>query len=274
MNADLLEKSFDRLAERLQGVQPRQVCVLGSGWDPAAGAFETTSRVSYADIPLLGGTAVAGHAGTVDAVSTRAGDCLFFRGRRHRYECDAWEPVVFPAFAAARFGARTLFLTNAAGSIRADLQPGNLMAIDDHINAMGGNPLAGPHAPVLGDRFPDLTSVYTPTLRTALDAAAAGLDRPLRHGVYLAVDGPTYETPAEVRAYAALGAHAIGMSTVPEAIVGAAMGLQVAAVSCITNAAAGPGTAALSHADVIEVAQRAAADMAALVTAFLGRLGP
>jgi len=273
INIDTLQASADALRERLGEAAPSVAAILGSGWGTAIEDWTILQTVPYEEIPVLGPAAVKGHAGALHLADTGNGTCLVFQGRRHRYGCSSWDPVIFPAFLAQAVGARTLLVTNAAGGIREDLEPGDLMVIDDHINAMGDNPLLGAHRPELGPRFPDLTRLYTPELRSQLDSAAVAQAIDLKHGVYVAVNGPSYETPAEVRAYAALGADAVGMSTVPEAIVAGALGLNVAGLSCITNRAAATGNGRLSHDDVIDVTRAATPKMRALISAFIGCMG-
>jgi inosine/guanosine/xanthosine phosphorylase family protein len=158
-------------------------------------------------------------------------------------------PVVLPVWILKQFGAQAVLLTNASGGIRDDLRPGTLMAIEDHINLLGGNPLTGAHNPAFGERFPDQTAVYDRDLRQALIASGADAS-----GVYVATAGPTFETPAEIRAFRALGADAVGMSTVPEAIFANALGLKVAGLSCVCNRAAGLGDEKLSAEDVLRTA--------------------
>ncbi len=272
INVNTLQASTDVLRDRLDNPSPSVVAVLGSGWGAAIDDWAILQTVPFVQIPVLGATAVKGHAGVLHLADTGNGTCLVFQGRRHRYGCSSWDPVIFPAFLAHALGAHTLLVTNAAGGIREDLEPGDLMVIDDHINAMGDHPLRGPHREELGPRFPDLTRLYTPEFRTLLDETATAQGIALSHGVYVAVSGPSYETPAEVRAYASLGAHAVGMSTVPEAIVAGALGLNVAGLCCITNRAAATGNARLSHDEVIAVTRKAAPKMRALVDAFIGRV--
>ena len=167
-----------------------------------------------------------------------------------------------------QFGATRVMLTNSAGGARADLKPGDLMIIRDHINFMFANPLTGPHNPAWGPRFPDQSHVYTPVLRDLLKRAAKRIDLPVSEGVYLASPGPTYESPAEVRMFQTLGADALGMSTVPEAILASAAGFQVAGLSCITNVAAGILDQPLSHAEVTEMTRLTMPKMQALIASF------
>ena len=213
--------------------------ILGSGWRAAATAFKIQGRLNYRAIPGLGCPTVAGHDGALLWGTCSGLETFVFLGRRHWYEGAGWEPVAFPIYLLKAFGASLVVLTNAAGGIRDDLVPGALMVIDDHINAMGVHPLVGPHDACWGARFPDQTQVYDADLRRRMDRAAKHLGQPLAHGVYLAASGPTYETPAEIRAFRAWGADAVGMSTVPEALLAHAAGLRVGALSFIANRAAG-----------------------------------
>jgi len=272
MNMAVLENAAEQVRARIGAFRPTVALILGSGWGEAMRAFTEVTSIPYSQLPGLGATGVQGHAGVLHAASLGALPLFVFEGRRHWYEGAGWEPVAIPVFLAARFGASTLILTNAAGGIRDDLKVGDLMVIDDHINALGSNPLIGPHDGRWGTRFPDQTEIYDGRCRALLDQTAARRGETLPHGVYMASPGPAYETPAEIRACRALGADAVGMSTVPEAMLGHAAGLRVAAVSCITNLAAGLGTAAVSHDDVIEETRRNRDRLAGLLAAFLGEL--
>jgi inosine/guanosine/xanthosine phosphorylase family protein len=252
--------------------RPLAALILGSGWNEVAEAFPIRRAVPYADIPCLGSAGVAGHAGRL--LSSDAGNCplLVFQGRRHWYEGAGWEPIACPIRISLAMGARFVVLTNAAGGIRADLKAGDLMVIDDHVNAMGVNPLIGPHVPAWGQRFPDQSGIYDPALRGRLHSAAERLGMRLPHGVYLATAGPAYETPAEVTAFRAMGADAVGMSTVPEATLAHAAGMRVAGVSCIANPAAGVSPAPLSHEDVLAATSRAQPRMKRLLIEFFTSL--
>jgi purine-nucleoside phosphorylase len=272
LDVDEMLKSCEAAKRLLPPVEPVCTLVLGSGWSSVVDSFEVLARVGYDRIPCLRGRGVAGHPGNLAAFRFAGREFLAFNGRRHTYEGLGWEPVVFPAFFARSSGCEALLLTNASGGIRDDLAPGSLLAIDDHINTLPGNPLTGPYDPRLGARFPDQSAVYNAALRRTLDEAAADAGVALKHGVYLAAPGPCYETPAEVEAYRRLGADAVGMSTVPEAVVGSAIGRRVAAVSCIANRAAGAAERELSHKDVIAAVDRSRPSMAALVAAFLERV--
>jgi len=272
MNQALLEEAAAAVKRRLKGASPQDALVLGSGWGDVADCFDAVDVLPYSEIPTLGGTRVVGHAGRLVLASCEGRQLLIFQGRRHWYEGVGWEPVALPVFLCVRFGVSRVLFTNAAGGVRENLQPGDLMVIDDHVNAIGSNPLAGPHDSIWGPRFPDMSEVYDRELRAALDAAAAAVGQALAHGVYLATTGPVYETPAEIRAYAAMGADAVGMSTVPEATLAHAAGLRVAGLSCITNLAAGVSPTPLSHDEVIAETGRAQHRMQALLPRFFSAL--
>jgi xanthosine phosphorylase len=257
------------LRERLQ---PRVGIVLGSGLGAVADAVQDAITVGYADLPGFPRPSVQGHAGR--AVLGRLGGvpvCVLM-GRAHLYEGGDPAQRTTPVRALRAAGAEVLVLTNAAGSLREDLGPGRLMAISDHINLSGFNPLIGPNDESIGPRFPSLRDAYEPALRAELRAAAADLGIDLGEGVYLAVSGPSFETPAEIRAFRILGADAVGMSTVHETIVARHAGLRVAAVSAISNLAEGMSDVPLSHEQTLADAQRAAGDLARLLEAFVGRL--
>jgi len=273
LDMNLLMEACEATQALLPPVKPPCVLVLGSGWSKVVEGLPARATVDYADIPCLGATSVEGHDSRLCILSAQGMDIAVFHGRRHWYEGAGWEPIVFPVVFAKHLGASVLLLTNAAGGIREDLSPGSLMVIDDHINAMPSNPLQGPHQPALGPRFPDQTEVYDSALGRLLDRAgkAAGTQPP--HGVYIAVPGPAYETPAEIAAYRRMGADAVGMSTVPEAMVANATGLRVAALSCITNSAAGIADSALTHREVIGTTRQAQPHMKALLGEFFRLLG-
>lgn len=255
MNHELLEKALAHVKDQWPDARPSFGLICGSGWSEVAGAFESLGSLDYSGIPGLGATGVVGHAGKLVRARVQGRELFIFQGRRHFYEGEGWTPVALPVFLLKRLGASKVVLTNAAGGVRKDLKPGDLMLIDDHINLFGANPLVGPHNPVWGPRFPDQTAVYDPKLRTLAERAAKASGVALAHGVYLASSGPTYETPAEIRTYRGLGADAVGMSTVPEASLANAAGLRVLGISCITNYAAGISLTALTHEEVTATTQ-------------------
>jgi xanthosine phosphorylase len=251
---------------------PRLGIVLGSGLGAVADALDDAVTIPYSELPGFPQPGIAGHAGTL-ALGTLSGlpvACL--QGRRHVYEGGDPGAMREPVRLLRRAGAEALFVTNAAGSLRPEVGPGSLMAISDHINMLGVNPLTGPNDDEVGPRFPSLRDAYDPELRRTLRASAEALGIPLADGVYLATAGPSFETPAEIRAFRTLGADAVGMSTVPEVILARHCGLRVVAVSAITNLAEGMGGEALSHEQTLRHAEAAAGDLARLIFEFCRRL--
>jgi len=249
-------------------LRPRLAIVLGSGFHDVALRLRVAARVPYSKLPGFPTPSVRGHAGELLAGSFGDDPVLVLSGRAHFYEGHPMEVVTFAVRTLAEFGVTDLLLTNAAGGIRGGFRPGDFMALSDHINLLGTNPLRG--APVPGrERFVDLTRAYDPSLRVLLLRAARQAGVRVHSGVYLAVSGPSYETPAEIRAFARLGADAVGMSTVPEAIVARQCGLKVAGLSCITNLAAGRSRGPLSHQEVLETAAAVRQRAALLVEHFV-----
>jgi purine-nucleoside phosphorylase len=253
------------------GPPPRLGLVLGSGLGALGDALSGLERLPYSLIPHHPTSAVPGHAGNLCLGELGGVRVACMQGRVHAYEGHSLSRVVFGVRLLAELGCRAVLLSNAAGGIGEPLSPGSLMLIDDHINLMGDNPLRGENA--RGPRFPDMTRAYDAELGRACEEAAASLGVPLRRGVYAALLGPSYETPAEIRMLRTLGADAVGMSTVPEVIALRQLGVRVAAVSCITNRAAGLSTEPLSHADVQATAARVQADFVRLFEAWVARIG-
>lgn len=233
---------------------PALAVVLGSGFGAVLAAAQTEATLDFADLPGFIAPSVPGHRGRLLVGRLGGAPVILLAGRAHFYEGHPMAEVVFPIRVLAELGIRVLLLTNAAGGIRPDLAPGDLVMLTDHLNCMGANPLRGESGP---GRFVDLSEVYDARLRERLRQAAASENFALKEGIYAAVSGPSYETPAEVRALAALGADLVGMSTVPEAITARARGLQVAGLSCVTNRAAGLG-GRISHKEVLETGRRVA----------------
>jgi purine-nucleoside phosphorylase len=251
---------------------PETAIVLGSGLGDFAGTLTDAVDLAYGTIPHWPASTVVGHAGrlVLGRVAGRAVAAL--SGRVHFYEGHPLGTVVFATRVMAALGARRLILTNAAGGINTAFAQGALMLIDDHINLLGSNPLVGANDERFGPRFPDMTEVYSSRLRALAREAAAAKGIPVEHGVYVGVHGPSYETPAEIRAFRTLGADAVGMSTVPEAIAARHMGLEVLGISCITNMAAGVNPEPLQHDEVMETARRVRASFIALLEGILERL--
>ena len=251
---------------------PRVGVVLGSGLGAVADAVEDATVVSYADLPGFPRPSVAGHAG--QAVIGRIGGVpvTVLQGRAHLYEGGDPEAIRVPVRALRAAGASVLVLTNAAGSLHPGVGPGSLMAITDHINLTGVNLLAGPNDESIGPRFPSLRDAYDRELLRLLRNSARELGITLAEGVYLAVGGPSFETPAEIRAFRVLRADAVGMSTVQETILARHCGLRVAAISVITNLAEGMTDEPLSHSQTLRAAEAGAADLTSLLLAFIPRL--
>jgi xanthosine phosphorylase len=262
-----------RVMEERAGLRPRVGVVLGSGLGGLAEVVEEATSIGYDELPGFPRPGVEGHGGR--AVLGRIGGVAvaLLQGRAHLYEGGDPEAVRVPVRALQAAGAEFLVLTNAAGSLRPEVGPGRLMSISDHINLSGTNILTGPNVEELGPRFVSLRDAYDPALRAELRSAAEQLDIDLTEGVYLAVAGPSFETPAEIRAFARLGADAVGMSTVHETVVARHCGLRVAAVSAITNLAEGMGDQLLSHEQTLADAARAAEDLAPLLVRFIERSG-
>jgi len=247
--------------------------VLGSGLGGFADGLSDRQAIPYGDIPNFPRpSGVVGHAG--ELVLGRVGKVpvVVLSGRLHFYEGRPMAEVVFPARMLVRLGVKAVILTNAAGGIRKGLRPGDLMLMSDHINFFGTNPLIGENEETLGHRFPDMSGVYDPALRRLARQTARRLRIPLKEGVYLGTHGPSYETPAEIRAFARLGADAVGMSTVPEAIALRHAGARVAGISTITNMAAGILPKPLVHEEVLEVTRKVGKRFVTLLTALVPRV--
>ncbi len=255
-------------------VAPRIGIVLGSGFGPVAEALAEPVSIPYSDIPGFAVGSVLGHAGRLIVGDWCGQPVAILAGRAHYYEGFDWAQVTFPVRVLAELGVRELLLTNAAGGIASGMKPGDFMALEDHINFMGSNPLRGPLAEGR-ERFIDMTAAYDPGLRARLMQAGQTTGVSLTEGVYLAVSGPSFETPAEIRAFRTLGAHAVGMSTVPEAIVARQCDLRVAGLSCITNVAAGLAgpTQLVSHHEVMDVAREVAPRATRLVAEWVRTAG-
>ena len=267
-----LQEASAFVRERLAGRTPQVGLILGSGLGSFAETLEDAVTIDYGDIPHFATSTVVGHAGRL-VCGTRAGvSCIAMQGRVHMYEGQPAAQVTFPVRTMIFLGARTLVITNAAGGMHADWEPGTFMLIRDHINLMHDHPLRGPNDDRLGPRFPDMTRAYDPALRELARRASARCGVPLQEGVYLASTGPTYETPAEIRMMRAMGADACGMSTAPEVIVANHMGARVLGISCITNKAAGITGEPLSHEEVTITAERVRGQFQRLIETILVEL--
>jgi purine-nucleoside phosphorylase len=259
--------------ENLSPVRPKVGIILGSGLGKYADHVRNQVSIPFDEIPHFSKTSVEGHAGRVvlGTVTSQANPqrpavpVVVLQGRLHYYEGHSMQQIVFPTRTLCTLGIHTLILTNAAGGINPGFREGDLMLISDHINMMGSNPLIGPHLKELGPRFPDLTDAYSRSCRSIMRDAAVTKNITLREGIYVALPGPTYETPAEVRMLRAMGGDAVGMSTVPEVIAANHLGVRVAALSCITNLAAGITPRKLNHAEVMQNAGAAAGKLLELL---------
>jgi purine-nucleoside phosphorylase len=232
--------------------------VLGSGLGAFADEVENAVKIDYADIPHFARSTVEGHAGRLVLGTVNGVNVAVQQGRFHYYEGYALEEVTFPMRVFGLLGIKTVILTNAAGSLNADFKPGSLMLIKDHVNLMGANPLRGKNDERFGARFPDMTEAYSLELQELVQEEARAMDLTLRRGVYCALSGPCYETPAEIRMLREMGADAVGMSTVPETIVARHQGTRVLAISCISNMGAGIGDEKINHEEVMETGAKVA----------------
>lgn len=270
-----LKKELDACVDVVRketGLEPELGLVLGSGLGFLADQVVDPVFVDYHDLPGFPVSTVPGHAGRLVLGELAGRKVAVMQGRFHYYEGYPMDRITIGVRLLARLGAKAFVITNAAGGIRADLQPGDLMLIRDHINLMGSNPLIGENHDELGPRFPDMSDAYSAELRTQAREVAAGLGILVKEGVYAAFTGPSYETPAEIRLLNVLGADTVGMSTIPEVIAATHMGRQVLGISCVSNLAAGISPEPLSHAEVTETADRVRDVFSRLVLALVGQL--
>ena len=251
---------------------PSVAVVLGSGRGAFADELIDATAIGYDEIPGFAHATVEGHAGRL--VIGKAGNVAVaaMQGRFHFYEGYSLEEVTFPIRVLKLLGVNTLMLTNAAGSLNTELTPGSLMVISDHINLMGVNPLIGPNEENFGPRFPDLSVAYDPDLQSLVIDEANAMGLSLRRGVYASLTGPSYETPAEIHMVRTLGADAVGMSTVPEAIVARHMEMRVIGISCITNLAAGVSSRPIDHSQVMEIGESVRGQFTELLRRVIAKL--
>ncbi len=265
------EQAAKQIREKSGVEVPEIGIVLGSGLGGLASDIEDAVTIPFAEIPGFPSATVMGHAGSVVCGLIAGKRVVALAGRFHMYEGHSPQLAAFPVRVMYALGARTYFASNAAGGIRRDLEAGDLMMIEDHLNLTGVNPLTGPVEDT-DERFPDMTAPYDEDLRALMKSCAGRLGLSVKSGVYAWLPGPSFETKAEVRMLERLGADAVGMSTVPEVIVARAMGMCVAGISCIANAASGVGGSPVLHADVLDVTARAAAGFQSLVREFIAAL--
>ncbi|MGZ8900543.1 MAG: purine-nucleoside phosphorylase [Limisphaerales bacterium] len=263
-----LQKAANQLRRELGDPLPEMALVLGSGFQDVLDGTQIESETDVAGVPGFPEMRVQGHAGRLVVTKIAGLRLLVLAGRAHYYEGHSMGAVMYPVRLLTECGVKELFLTNAAGGINPEYQPGDFMVIRDHINFMGVNPLR--ELPVQDGRcFVDLTDAYSEECRALLRLAGREEALSMHEGVYIGVSGPTYETPAEIRAFRMWGADAVGMSTIPEVLMARYCGMKVAAISCITNCAAGLGTGKLSHAEVLEAGKANAARAARLIRRFV-----
>ncbi len=265
------EEAAAAIRERI-AVTPRVAIVLGSGLGSFAERIEYPVAIPYTAIPHFPQPTVEGHSGRLVVGIVADTPVAVMQGRVHAYEGYSPDEVTFPVRVLGRLGITTLVVTNAAGGVRLDLKQGQLVLLSDHINLTGRNPLAGPNDPRLGQRFLDMTYAYAKRLRLLAQTVAKGHGIDLSEGVYLGLSGPSFETPAEIRAFRSWGADLVGMSTVHEVIVARHMGMEVLGISCVTNMAAGILDQPLNHEEVMETGARAQTDLTTLLVALLPAL--
>jgi purine-nucleoside phosphorylase len=277
-NAPASSDLYSRAAQAAQtirdraGKDARVAIVLGSGLGDFADDFQDALAIPYQEIPGFPTSTAAGHAGRLVSGKVDQVPVIAMQGRVHFYEGYSLEEVTFPIRAFNLLGIKTLVLTNAAGGIDVQLSQGALMLISDHLNLTGANPLRGPNDDRFGPRFPDMTEVYSRELQEIAINEARAMGVELRRGIYASLPGPSYETPAEIHMLRGFGADAVGMSTVPEAIVARQMGIDVLGISCITNMAAGISDQAINHEEVLETGRRVRATFAQLLRRVIVRL--
>lgn len=259
-----MQTTVDFIRERTNNFKPEIGIILGSGLGELADEY-CDYAISYNDIPNFIKSTVQGHKGRLVFAEIEGKKIVMMQGRSHFYEGHSMSAITYPVKVMKLLGVKTLILTNAAGSVNENFKPADLMLITDHINNMGSNPLIGPNDNTLGERFPDMTEVYKKSLIEIAKKCAVKLGLVIQEGVYWANSGPSYETPAEIKMIRQLGGDAVGMSTVPEAIVANYCGLNVLGISCITNAASSDTSGKLSHEEVIDAANNAKTKFKSLI---------
>lgn len=264
----MMKETLDYIQTYTDDFKPEIGIVLGSGLGDLADTY-CEFAIPYDKIPGFAKSTVEGHKGQLVFAQINKRNVVMMQGRNHFYEGHSMQDVTYPIKVMKKLGVKTVIITNAAGAINKSFRPGDLMVITDHINLMGTNPLIGPNDPDLGIRFPDMSEVYNKNLIKIVDAAGRLLKIDLKHGVYVATTGPSYETPAEIKMARFMGGDAAGMSTVPEAIVANYCGMKVIGISCISNFATGISSKKLSHEEVIETTEKVKAKFKELVLLLL-----
>lgn len=263
-----MDLTVNYIREKICDFQPEIGIILGSGLGDFADAFDSI-KISYNDIPGFEKSNVQGHKGQLVFAEVNGKKVVMMQGRYHFYEGYSMQTVTFPVKVMKKLGVKTLIITNAAGAVTEQFKAGDLMFITDHINFMGTNPLMGKNDDTLGTRFPDMSNVYSKELINKAEEIAKTLNIDYQKGVYVSTTGPSYETPAEIKMFRLLGGNAVGMSTVPEAIVANYCGLNVLGISCLTNYAAGVTQNPLNHQEVIETADRVKESFKNLLSEFI-----
>lgn len=266
-----MQATIDFIKGKINSFNPEIGIILGSGLGDFAQVFESIA-IPYSTIPGFETSTVQGHAGQLVFAEISGKKVVMMQGRYHFYEGHSMDKVVYPIKVMKNLGVKTLIVTNAAGAVNKDFKPTDLMIIEDHINLMGTNPLIGTNDETLGTRFPDMSEIYKKDLIKIAEECGKELGISLKKGVYTACTGPSYETPAEVRALKILGTDAVGMSTIPEAIVANYCGINVLGISCISNHAAGVSELKLSHKEVIEATNTAKEKFKSLLTKVLEKI--
>ncbi|MBE5813344.1 MAG: purine-nucleoside phosphorylase [Clostridiales bacterium] len=267
--SNAFELAAQYIREKMESREPKLGIILGSGLGVLADEIENSVRIPYSEIPNFPISTVSGHAGELIIGTINNVDIIAMNGRVHYYEGHSAEEVIFPIRIFSLLGIEVLILTNAAGGINTGYVPGSFMVIKDHINFGGVSPLRGKNLDEFGVRFPDMTEVYNKELTEKLKAVVYNITQKRYEGVYAYMQGPHYETPAEIKMLRVLGADAVGMSTVPEAIVARHCGIDVVGISCITNMAAGIAKAPLSHEDVKLIADKAKDTFKVIIKEFI-----
>lgn len=268
---EIFQETLNFINSETSNFQPEIAIVLGSGLSVFSEGIEGIS-IKYSNIPHFGTTSVLGHKGELLFCEIEGKKCAIMQGRFHYYEGNTIQTCTYPIKILKMLGAKTLIATNASGGINRNLNIGDIFMITDHINFMGDNPLIGPNEDILGERFPDMSNIYTSELQELAKNCAKELNIDLKEGVYLAVSGPSYETKAEVRAYSILGADVVGMSTAPETIVSCYLKMNTLALSLVTNMAAGISGKKLSHEEVIKAGKKSGGKLCALVKQVIKKL--
>ena len=267
----MLNSAVEFIKEKIGDFKPQIGIILGSGLGDLADEY-CLQAIPYSEIPGFESSTVSGHKSQLVFAEIMGKRVVMMQGRNHYYEGHSMKDVTYPIKVMKKLGVKTIIITNAAGAVNKSYRPGDFMMITDHINFMGENPLIGPNDETLGVRFPDMSAIYDKTLIKIADSVSHLLGINLKHGVYVATSGPSYETPAEIKMFRYMGGDAVGMSTVPEAIVANYCGMRVLGISCISNYASGVSTKNLAHEEVIEMTNKVKPQFKSLILQILKNL--